>query len=82
MGNITSVDIEWRVINIVADQLDKDAAGITRDTRFAEDLTTDSVTLMEVLVEIENDLSVTIPDEDAMMMRSIGNLIDYIHRRM
>ena len=58
-----------------------DTAGITRDTLLREDLAIDSLQTAEMLVEIEERLGVTISDEEAPGLRTVGDVMDLIMQR-
>ena len=67
-----------RVIDIVADQLGVDRDKITPDTHFVNDLGADSLDTVELVMALEEEFSVEIPDEDAEKITSVGEAIDYI----
>ncbi len=63
---------------ILADQLDVDADTLTLDTDMARDLNADSLDVVEVLMSIEDEFGVEIPDEEIENIKTIGNLVEYI----
>lgn len=63
---------------ILADQLDVDADTLTLDTDMARDLNADSLDVVEVLMAIEDEFGVEIPDEEIENIKTIGNLVEYI----
>ena len=63
---------------ILADQLDVDADTLTIDTDMARDLNADSLDVVEVLMSIEDEFGVEIPDEEIENIKTIGNLVEYI----
>ncbi|MBR3908662.1 MAG: acyl carrier protein [Clostridia bacterium] len=63
---------------ILADQLDVDAETLTLDTDMARDLNADSLDVVEVLMSIEDEFGVEIPDEEIENIKTIGNLVEYI----
>lgn len=60
--------------------LEVDAATITRDTRFADDLETDSIDLIEVVNAVERDLGLTIEEQELYDLETVGELVDLIDR--
>ena len=71
-------DIEQKVIDIVAEQMGVDKAEITRDTSFINDLNADSLYTVELVMEFEDEFEMSIPDEEAEKIQSVGQAIDYI----
>lgn len=74
-------ELETKVMKIVADQFTgtyQDELKLTRDTRFIEDLNADSLDAVELVLEFEDEFELSIPDDDAERVRTIGEAIDYI----
>ena len=63
---------------VVADKLGADAAEISEDTRFQEDLEADSLDLVELIMALEDEYSIQISDEEAQEIRSIKDAVAYI----
>jgi acyl carrier protein len=63
---------------IVSEQLEIDAESITADTRLNEDLNADSLDVVEILMALEDEFGVEIPDEETEKMKTIGDVVDYI----
>ena len=73
-----ALSIEDKVIRIVCDQLSTTPDKITRDTSFINDLGADSLDTVELVMELEDEFGVSIPDEDAEKISTVGTAIDYI----
>jgi acyl carrier protein len=71
-------DIEQKVIEIVAEQMGTDKSEITRETSFVNDLNADSLDTVELVMEFEDEFELSIPDEDAEKIQTVGQAIDYI----
>jgi len=71
-------DIQAKVIEIVSEQMGKDASELTRETSFVNDLNADSLDTVELVMEFEGQFELSIPDEDAEKIQTIGQAIDYI----
>lgn len=69
---------EERVIDIVAEQLGADKEKITRDTAFVEDLGADSLDTVELVMELEEEFGIEIPDDAVEKIRTVGEVVDYI----
>lgn len=70
--------IEERVINIVAEQLGLKKEEITIESSFTDDLGADSLDTVELVMALEEEFEIEIPDEDAEKIVTIQNAIDYI----
>ena len=70
--------IEDKVINIVANQLDVEKEKIKPETSFINDLGADSLDIVELVMEFEEAFDMSIPDEDAEKIRTVGDAINYI----
>jgi acyl carrier protein len=67
-----------KIKEIFADQLDVDAETLTLDTDMAKDLNADSLDVVEILMSIEDEFGVEIPDEEIENIKTIGDLVEYI----
>ncbi len=71
-----------KVKNILAEQLDADESELTMETNIAKDLGADSLDVVELLMTIEDEFSIEIPDEEIENIRTIGELTEYIQNNM
>lgn len=71
-------DIFKRVKKIIMDKLSVGSSEIHLNARFAEDLGADSLDTVELIMEFEKEFNITIPDERAKYIRTVGNAIAYI----
>ena len=71
------MDVFEKIRAIVADQLSVDSASITAETRF-EDLNADSLDVVEVIMALEDEFGIAIPDEAAEQIKNIGAAVDFI----
>ena len=71
-----------KITQILADQLDADADSMTLETKIAEDLGADSLDVVEMLMTIEDEFEVEIPDEDIEGLKTIGDVTEYIQNKM
>ncbi|MFN4244170.1 MAG: acyl carrier protein [Tepidisphaerales bacterium] len=71
-------DIDAKVIEIVSEQMGVDKADITRETHFINDLNADSLDTVELVMEFEDEFELSIPDDEAEKIQTVGQAIDYI----
>ncbi len=71
-------DIEAKVKKIIEDKLSVNADQITNEARFAEDLKADSLDTVELVMALEDEFGLDIPDEEAEKIKTVQNAIDYI----
>jgi len=67
-----------KVRGIVADQLGIDADEISMESSFMDDLGADSLDIVELIMALESEFDLEIPDEDAEKITSVANVVDYI----
>ncbi len=72
------VAIEKKVIEIISEQMGADKNEITRDTSFINDLNADSLDTVELVMEFEDEFDMSIPDEDAEKIQTVGAAVEYI----
>jgi acyl carrier protein len=74
----SSVSVEDKVIGIVSEQLGVPKEEVTRQSSFVDDLKADSLDVVELVMEFEDEFEITIPDDDYDKIRTVGDAIDYI----
>lgn len=74
--------VESRVMATVARVMGVDAADLDPKLRFVEDLRADSLRVMELLLELQDEFSIEIPDEALEEIRSVGDAVAYVARRV
>jgi acyl carrier protein len=77
---VTVASIEERVIDIVAEQLGVANAQIHRDPSFVNDLGADSLDTVELVMELEEEFDINIPDDVAEKIQTVGQAIDHIEK--
>lgn len=70
--------IENKIIEIISEQVGVDKSEIKRETSFINDLNADSLDTVELVMEFEDEFDMSIPDEDAEKIQTVGAAIDYI----
>ena len=77
-GEIDVKEIETKVIDIIREQMGADKSEITRETSFINDLNADSLDTVELVMEFEDEFDMSIPDEEAEKIQTVGAAVDYI----
>lgn len=71
-------EIFERVKSVLSEQLGVDEGEITEDASFQDDLDADSLDLVELIMELEDNFGMKIPDEDAQKITTVGQAVDYV----
>ncbi len=72
------MSVEKKVKEIVAEQLGKDSNEVTIDASFIDDLGADSLDIVELVMAMEDEFGIEIPDEEAEKIKTVKDVIDYI----
>lgn len=72
-------EIFERVKEIIVNQLDVDESQVTMEASFADDLDADSLDVVELVMELEDEFDMEIADEEAEKIVTVGDAVEYIH---
>lgn len=72
------MSIEEKVVGIVSEQLGHPKEDITMESKFIDDLKADSLDIVELVMEFEDEFDVTIPDDDYDKIKTVGDVVGYI----
>jgi acyl carrier protein len=75
---MTRDEVTTLVRDHLAEELEVDAGRITAETRFKEDLDADSLDLYELVMELEDRYGVSVPEEDAARIKTVGDAVDFV----
>jgi len=67
-----------KVEAIIVDKLGVEASAVKTNAEFTKDLGADSLDTVELIMELEKEFDITIPDEDAEKIRTVGDAVNYI----
>lgn len=74
-------EVEAKVKKIIEEKLSVNADQITNDAKFAEDLKADSLDTVELVMALEDEFGLDIPDEEAEKIKTVQDAIDYINAK-
>jgi len=75
---MTKAEVEAKVVDIVSTQLGVDKSEVTLESSFANDLNADSLDTVELVMELEDAFSTSIPDDKAEQIQTVGSAVDFI----
>ena len=71
-------DVHAKVVSIIVDKLGVEESEVTNEASFTNDLGADSLDTVELIMEFEKDFNLSIPDEEAEKIETVGDAIKYI----
>ncbi|MBI5420385.1 MAG: acyl carrier protein [Deltaproteobacteria bacterium] len=72
------MSVEKKVKEIVAEQLGKDVNEVTTGASFIDDLGADSLDIVELVMKMEEEFGIEIPDEEAEKIKTVNDVVEYI----
>ncbi len=75
-------EIESKLTDLLVDELGIDRDAIEGDARFEEDLDVDSLGVVELLMALEDNFGVKIPDEEAEAITTVGEAVDLVEKKL
>lgn len=73
-------EIKKKIVQIIVDKLGVDEAEVTATASFANDLGADSLDTVELIMEFEKEFNISIPDEAAEKIVTVGDAIEYMEK--
>ena len=77
-----TIATEKVIREIIGEQLGLDESEFTRESSFVEDLGADSLDIVELIMAMEEEFDMEIPDEDAEKILTVGNAVDYVSKQL
>ena len=74
-------EIQRRLVRIISDQLGVEESMVRTETSFVDDLNADSLDVVELIMAMEEEFAITISDEEADKMRTVGDAIKFVAAR-
>ena len=75
---MSSEEVFEKIKNIIVEQLGVVETSVTLDASFIDDLGADSLDIVELIMALEEEFDIEIPDEDAEKVVTVGDVVDYI----
>ena len=70
-----------KIIGIIVEQLGVEESAVAMDTNLMKDLEADSLDAVEIIMAIEDEFDIEIPDEDAEKFQLVGDLVKYVEEQ-
>jgi acyl carrier protein len=71
-----------KIQEIVADKLGVEKSKVTKTASFIDDLGADSLDTVELIMKMEEEFNLEIPDEDAERLRTVGDVVNYLESKI
>ena len=71
-----------KIKSIIVEQLSVDESSVTVDTNLMKDLEADSLDAVEIIMAIEDEFDIEIPDEDAEKFQNVGDIVKYVEEKI
>lgn len=75
---MSNEEILQKVTEVIVEQLNADEADVTLEASFIDDLGADSLDIVELVMALEESFGVSIPDEEAEGIKTVGDAVEYI----
>jgi acyl carrier protein len=69
-----------KIREIIANQLDIDEESITMESRLVDDLKADSLDVVELIMDLEQEFDIEIPDEELPKVQTVADIVDYVEK--
>ena len=72
--------MEQKIVELIAEKLNKKPEQVTSASRLVEDLGADSLDVVELIMAFEDEFNISLPDEDIAAMKTVGDVFTYINK--
>lgn len=75
------MELQEKVIKLISDATKVELTKISPDTSFTDDLNLDSLDMVELMMKMEDDFGVEIPEEDAEGLKTVKDVVSYLQKK-
>lgn len=79
---MTRSDIFAKISQMIKEQMHQEAFEVSEETNLKDELGVDSIDLMEFVVNLEDEFSLEIPDDDIETIEKLGDMVSYLEKRL
>lgn len=79
---LTREEVFSKVVGVIANHFEIDPEKVTDQMSIKDDLNADSISVMEFVLELEDEFGTEISDEDAEQIETVGGAVDYVYNRL
>ncbi len=72
------MELQQKIVNLVGDATKSDTATMTEATNFIDDLNLDSLDMVELMMKMEDEFGIEIPEDDTEKLKTIGDVVSYL----
>ncbi len=72
------MELQQKIVNLVGDATKSDTASMTEKTNFIDDLNLDSLDMVELMMKMEDEFGIEIPEDDTEKLKTIGDVVSYL----
>lgn len=75
------MELQEKVVKLVSDATKVDTSNISANTNFVDDLNLDSLDMVELMMKMEDEFGVEIPEDETENLKSIGDVVNYLNSK-
>lgn len=75
------MELQEKVVKLVSEATKMDSSNITQETNFIDDLNLDSLDMVELMMKMEDEFGIEIPEDETENLKSIGDVVSYLQTR-
>ncbi len=79
---MTREELEKKIFGLITDKLGINEEEITLTADFRKDLSADSLDISELVMNLENDFSIVVPESEMMNLKTVGDVVDYVEKAL
>lgn len=72
------MELQEKIVNLVGDATKSETSAMTEKTNFVDDLNLDSLDMVELMMKMEDEFGIEIPEDDTEKLKTIGDVVSYL----